>query len=243
MSGDRVELIKRGFVSLTSVKVLGNVIDRSAFRGCVNLETVEIQDGVTGIGRQAFADCVNLTTVKIPSSVTTIDVLAFYGCVNLEVVEIPADCTVSSYVFGKCHRLNPTKIFGVLRVGVFSDCLGLKRVDIPDGVVKIENLAFAGCLNLYTVVIPSSVREISASAFAGCVNLRRIWNNSKCAIPNSVWISIRGTPTLKALRRWTLHLMYLRPLKIVFYCLSVPVELCDIVCGFIPQDERFIGQL
>ena len=50
------------------------------------IETVIIEDGVTGIGIQAFYNCTDLTTVTIGSGVTYIGYDAFYYCPKLEVV-------------------------------------------------------------------------------------------------------------------------------------------------------------
>ena len=52
------------------------------FYDCKNLPSVEIPDGVKGIGDWAFAYC-GLTSVTIPDSMTRIGEYAFYGCGSL----------------------------------------------------------------------------------------------------------------------------------------------------------------
>ena len=81
--------------------------------------SVEIQEGIEGIGDDAFADCVNLRSVSIPDSVKRIGKEAFSGCVNLQSVSIPDS---------------------VERIGdyAFSECVALKSLAIPAGLTKLE---------------------------------------------------------------------------------------------------------
>ena len=59
------------------------LIDDEAFRGCVNLEKVNIPSCVVGIGMMAFASTA-LREIVIPASVRYIDAGAFYNCNNLD---------------------------------------------------------------------------------------------------------------------------------------------------------------
>lgn len=54
-----------------------------AFRGCSDLTSVTIPNGVYAIGGFAFSDCVSLTSVTIPNSVIGIEYCAFKNCVKL----------------------------------------------------------------------------------------------------------------------------------------------------------------
>ena len=56
----------------------------------------------------------------------------------------------------------------------FSDCLDLKSVDIPNGVLEIGAEAFSNCVMLETVRIPASVKAIHRNAFANCDKLRNL---------------------------------------------------------------------
>ncbi len=56
----------------------------------------------------------------------------------------------------------------------------LRKIDIPDSVVKIDSYSFERCKNLELVNISESVREIETGAFSGCKSLRNL------LIPGSV---------------------------------------------------------
>ncbi len=61
-----------------------------AFRFCVNLEEVEIDEGVTTIGNFAFVGCKNIEAISLPSTVTTIGGGAFCKLPNLVAMKCAA---------------------------------------------------------------------------------------------------------------------------------------------------------
>ena len=56
----------------------------------------------------------------------------------------------------------------------FSDCIGLKKVLMLDGVKYIRDYAFWFCKNLKHVTIPTSVVNIGADAFFNCPKLKEV---------------------------------------------------------------------
>jgi len=64
--------------------------------------------------------------------------------------------------------------------GCFYECIYLKKVILPKGLVHIGNGTFYGCTSLVSITIPDGVKEIWHSAFAGCTSLTNI------NIPDSV---------------------------------------------------------
>ena len=52
-------------------------ISSEAFKNCSWIGSLQIENGVTGIGRYAFYNCTNLKRVDIPSSVKSIEWYAF----------------------------------------------------------------------------------------------------------------------------------------------------------------------
>lgn len=56
----------------------------------------------------------------------------------------------------------------VIGEGAFKACRFIRKIEIPDTVVKIDNEAFWGCMVLETPHIPNSVQNIGERAFKGC---------------------------------------------------------------------------
>lgn len=74
--------------------------------------------------------------------------------------------------------------FGVTDIerDAYSECLSLRRVEIPNSVAVIGRNAFRGCKNLESLELPNTVTEIEEGAFCNCESLVSI------DIPNSVHV-------------------------------------------------------
>lgn len=135
-----------------------------AFSGCEELEEVEISDSVVWIGNNAFDSCTSLDSITIPGSVTGIGGSAFGYCTDLEEIEVEGG--------------NPayTSIDGVLftrdRETLVSCPAGMEgEYTLPAGVTSIGAGAFSGCDDLERITIPDSVTRIGDSAFLDCDSL------------------------------------------------------------------------
>ena len=161
-------------------------IGTEAFRGCSDLNAVNIPDSVTEIKDGAFRSCTGLLAVKIPSFTKIIGNLAFSGCVKLLWVAIPA----SVAFIGKAAYA------GVGEVRVHEANRNYRSIDrhlysgdektllhfaanrkvtaftIPDSVTAIDDYAFFSCLHLTEVTIGNSVTSIGESAFRLCKRLQ-----------------------------------------------------------------------
>ena len=172
--------------SITTATIDKNcrIIGCDAFRGCYNLKSIEIPNGVTSIGSLAFESCNSLESITIPNSVTNIGSDAFSDCSSLESIVIPDSVTsIGGAAFAGCSSLESITIpNSVTSVGewAFSGCGNLESIVIPNSVTSIGEWAFSGCGNLESIVIPDSVTSIGGSAFSGCSSLKNI------TIPNSV---------------------------------------------------------
>ncbi|MBQ2490756.1 MAG: leucine-rich repeat protein, partial [Muribaculaceae bacterium] len=60
----------------------------------------------------------------------------------------------------------------------FSDCTGLKQVELNEGLTTIGVSAFAKCVGIEEIVFPSTVTTIEGNAFARCSSLKRIYLKS-----------------------------------------------------------------
>ena len=158
-----------------SVKSIGD----GAFSRCENLKTVTISEGVKKIGRVAFDGCKNLSSVIIPESIKKIESYAFRGCKNLKSIIIPDGVEeIGKDIFDECAIDNlESKLLKIKNGCALSDDgltvlyranANLTAITIPEGVKKIERVAFSRCENLTKVTIPDGVEEIGDCAFHCC---------------------------------------------------------------------------
>ena len=63
----------------------------------------------------------------------------------------------------------------IIQSGILKKYMGNSEVlQIPDGVIQIDDLAFDSCESVKIITLPSSVNSIGAYAFSDCINLSDI---------------------------------------------------------------------
>ena len=83
----------------------------SAYRA--QIETVEIEEGVTKIGNNAFYQCGSLTRLTIANTVTSIGTEAFAGCTGLTSITIPESVRdIGEFTFAGCTGLQEIRFEG-----------------------------------------------------------------------------------------------------------------------------------
>lgn len=70
--------------------------------------------------------------------------------------------------------MNEIKDFEEIDYYAFRKCNLLKKVILPEGMVKTSESMFYGCENLEEVILPASLEKIENYTFCGCSKLRRI---------------------------------------------------------------------
>lgn len=116
------------------------------------IRTVVIEEGVTSIGTWAFKGCTNLEHVEIPSSVTNIGERAFIWAYGLESIHIPEGVvTIEKRVFEGCNNLENITLPNTLEsIGTycFLNCTSLREITIPNSVSEIRSNALKTCTAL-----------------------------------------------------------------------------------------------
>ena len=192
-----------GCSGLTSIQIPSSVIAiyELAFYRCINLDvTIDNFEGNVNLGFGAFEACKSVTYLKnkdltvIDTSDTplkfritsdsTAEVTKDYSYRELDSISIPAKVRIEGKVydvtsiydnaFSGCSRLTRINIpEGVTRIdsATFASCSRLTSINIPEGVTSIRDYAFSGCSSLTSINIPEGVSFIGRYAFSNCKNL------------------------------------------------------------------------
>lgn len=178
-----------GDANVTSVKLPNSLqtIEKNAFSDCTGLETVDFGTGVKTIGMQAFTGCTALTALRLPASVSQIGDNAFTRTSSLAVITVDGanavyyaatNCLIekeSGTLLQGCST-SVIPATGVTSIGpsAFASCTGLKKIEIPDSVGRIEKYAFSNCTELTSVKLGKNVGSLNQYAFNECSKLAEI---------------------------------------------------------------------
>ena len=143
-------------------------IGRTALAWENSIKYVYIPDGIVAIRELTFYSCKKLLEVSIPDSVTLIESQSFRDCQNLTCINVSEGNGSYKSENGELY----TKDGKVLK----AFCAGSapEYVDIPDGVVRVENYAFDNCNKIKRIIFPDSLVEIGDWAFKNCGALAQI---------------------------------------------------------------------
>ena len=147
INNNNVEIVGNSISTLTELCIKNKVeyydicynvvsISDFAFKGCLYLSSVKIEDGITHIGKSVFENCGNLKTITMPSNMQTIDIAAFKNCSLLDSVILPQTITtMPTECFYGCKSLSSIKIPScIITFGqnAFTNCTGLKELVFED---------------------------------------------------------------------------------------------------------------
>lgn len=159
----------QGLEYLTRVIVNSPIIlGTNAFKNCIRLTQVNLNNNVADISDSAFEGCTALSMIGFTSGITRIGNSAFKGCTGLTSLDLTA-CT------------------GLLSIGesAFEGCTGLTSVKLPNSVKTIGANAFKGCNNISVVQLGTGVETVGANAFYG-INSSNTGNTASISLPASI---------------------------------------------------------
>jgi len=146
----------------------------------INVRKVTLPSTLTHIGVSAFEGCKNLQTINLENAIglKSIGAYAFMGsgiygidctrCANLTTMGNGAFKMMPDLHFFYFPVRNKIK---VLRECLFEGCINLATIKLPRGLKKISNSAFAYCDDLNDVKWSDTIRTIGDCAFEDCGNL------------------------------------------------------------------------
>lgn len=164
-----------------------------------SIQTVVIGEGITSISKNAFRRYTMLTSVKLPGTLTMIGEYAFNDCQNLTTINFPGRLTkINGYAFKDCSSLQNVKLPSSLRL--LGECVfkgsGIKKVDIPSGIVSLPYGIFAECYSLESISIPVTVKKIEYCAFDDSMSLKTVIYGGTRTQWNSMSIDSYGNSAL-----------------------------------------------
>jgi len=171
--------------ALTNVSLNEGIthIGLRSFAGCVNLSNLKMPKTLVSVGVSAFEHCDTFTEITFHDGLITLNNYAFAACDKLQKVNLPDSvASIGSGAFLDCVSLKefdyPLGWVNVLRSHedgyIFSGCISLKEITIPEGVTATPYNAFRGCTYIEKVNLPSTLVTIDGCTFEGCTALKEI---------------------------------------------------------------------
>lgn len=143
-----------------------------------SIRSIQVKQGVTGIGNFAFFRLGQVTSVALPDSVTRIGDFAFFGCRDMEMIELGSGVKeIGQSAFEECISLLAVRLpdsLKTLRFHAFYRCESLVSVTIPASVTKMEKTVFAYCKNLQNAVVLANISTLPEWSFYSCPNLKEV---------------------------------------------------------------------
>lgn len=139
------------------------------------VESVIIADGVTTIPANAFKNCDGIVNITIPGSVTRIESYAFTGCYALSNVYAGTVAQWLGIEFTD-NASNP----GYYGATLYLAGKPVGDLVVPNGITKINSLAFINNKTLTSISLPASLHSIGENAFLNCTRLVSVTVRGKC---------------------------------------------------------------
>ena len=160
-----------------------------AFKNCLKLQYITVQEGTEYIGRGAFENCIKLVLPTLPATISSLSVELFKNCTSLETIKLPTTLTeIGDSAFNGCtslEKLHFTNSVNDIASNAFEGCSSLTTIEIDSGNKVygydgggLYNVAYNSLTNKYepvelvqvivqtdTLTLPATVSNIAESAF------------------------------------------------------------------------------
>lgn len=141
-------------------------ISSKAFENCSKyIESMVVSEGVK---KMTLSGCLNLTKLELPHS---LEELYLHNADKLEYISLPNEIKT---IYITSSGIKEIEFPSSVNRLVCKWCPNLKKIEIPYGIVDIEDDAFEKCTSLETVVLPTTVKTIGDHSFQDCINLKNI---------------------------------------------------------------------
>ena len=117
-----------------------------------------------------------LEYVYIPYTVRIIGDYAFAGCWLYDLHIPDSVIYIGNYAFRNCGVHKVTIPSSIVNIGksAFEGCAKIQQVEIPDGIISIDDKAFAYCCDLTSISFPYTLTKAGSNIFEGCKKLESI---------------------------------------------------------------------
>lgn len=163
--------------TIDGVKYAVEQIEDYGFTNCSHITSVTMGKNIKRPGSQTFKNCTSLKKADLSkASFTDFPISYFNNCISLTDVALPdsLDRMYAGWQFVDCKSLKSIKIpVKVDSIGnsCFSGCTALTDVDMPEGLLVIDDNTFKNDTSLVSIHVPNSVKEIGWQCFEYCTNL------------------------------------------------------------------------
>ena len=167
------------------VKIPSNItsVKGCTFSNCVGIKKVTIPDTVTSMEDKAFDNCTGIEELTVPISLYISN--KFGSCTNIKKIDFTkgkgegVDYGISGrrfytpWYYSKENELEITMEEGITSIGryMLDGITGLKKLDLPSTLTRVEERAFDRCSNWNTQIDTSRLVNIGVGAFNGCSNI------------------------------------------------------------------------
>ncbi len=173
-----------------------------AFVGKSDIESIYFPDSILTVRSQVCKSCSNLKEVSFGAGVTSFAYGIIYNCGALQSIVLRGEgtnyvCLGNLLIDKRSHEIiaggvasvtTPDTVARYFAGKSFRYCTGLKTINFPNNIERIDNTVFDGCSSLTSIVLSDSIHSLGAGSFNECTALTDVVvGKSVPALKNNVF--------------------------------------------------------